>query len=88
MVLLQDSTVSDVAYSKEAMGVLNKIKRALEEGKQALVVQTTPHIVVLSRSFYDVRLKPLLMRWALLWLHAHGCNALGANEILEYLGAS
>jgi hypothetical protein len=66
--------VADVAFSKEALDVLGRIKRTLEDGKQAQVVQTTPHLVLLSRPFYDEKLKPLLSRWALIWLLAHGCN--------------
>ena len=77
--------VSDVAYSKEALAILDHLRAALEEGRARNVVQTTPHIVVLSRPFYDTKLKPLLARWALTWLLSHGCNGIATADILEYL---
>jgi len=69
-----------VAFSKDAMSILTSIKRALEEGRAAQVVQTTPHLVLLSRPFYDQKLKPLLSRWALIWLLAHGCSGNTMSE--------
>ena len=77
--------VSDVSYSQEALAILDGLEAALAEGKRQRVVQTTPHVVVLSRKFYDRKLRPLLARWALTWLLSHGCNGIATQDILEYL---
>ena len=63
---------ADVTYSQEALAILGQLSAALEEGKAQRLVQLTPHVVVLSRNFYDTKLKSILCRWALTWLHAHG----------------
>jgi hypothetical protein len=83
LTILTVTQVSDVAFSKDAMSILTSIKRALEEGRAAQVVQTTPHLVLLSRPFYDQKLRPLLSRWALIWLLAHGCNGNIQKQILK-----
>jgi len=70
---------------KDSLAVLRDLRRVLEEGKAARKVQTTPHLVVLSRPYYDAQLRPVLSRWMLLWLFAHGCNGLPTLDVLEYL---
>ena len=48
----------------QAMFLVDKLRAELEYGKAARLVQTTPHVVLLSRPFYHTKLKPLLARWA------------------------
>ena len=53
--------------SAEAERVLRDMREAVEEGTKLRVLQRTPHLVLLSRSFYRAKLLPILVRWALFW---------------------
>jgi len=65
-------TVDGYANSRVAARALGAIDAALDAGRAARVVQTTPHLVLLDKGFYLTKLRPPLARWALLWLRAHG----------------
>jgi len=53
--------------SRQAEIVLGKIKAVIDEGLGLRLLQGTPHLVLLNRSFYDLKLKPLLAEWLVQW---------------------
>ena len=53
------------------------------ELKQAL--QKMPHLVVLSRNFYNSRLKPLLVQWLVIWFSLQKKSGLSDAQIREFL---
>jgi hypothetical protein len=48
-------------------------------------LQRTPHVVLLSRSFYHHSLRPLLAKWLLCWLKRQQLSELSWEEALQYL---
>ena len=80
-----DVSAKDFVESVEARNRLQAVKVALDEGVRAKVVQTAPHIVLLSRSFYDARLLRPLAQWALLYLRAAGLRGVNDSDALNYL---
>jgi len=51
-------------------GALDDLARAIALGHRERVLQSNPHLVVLSAAFYHVSIKPLLARWMLEWFKA------------------
>lgn len=58
---------------------------AVQEGCDAKLLQSQPHIVALSRSFYNTELLPLLARWLLVWLKTSRLQDLTEDQAYEYL---
>ena len=54
--------------SRDAVAVLDKIKAVVDKGVEKRYFQRTPHLVLLSRSFYSRELKPLLAEWIAIFL--------------------
>lgn len=50
-----------------------------------MVVQTTPHVVILDRDFYHSQLRPLLGRWVLLWLKESRLREFNFDQALDYI---
>ena len=55
----------DFKKSHEAIIILDKITAAVERGVSANVLQTTPHLVLLDKEFYQTALMPLLAKVSL-----------------------
>jgi len=86
----QNISVDDFEESCDARKCLADIRAALDEGVVAKVVQTTPHIILLSRLFYEAKVVQPLASWALLYLRAAGLRGINDADALDYLsqGAS
>ena len=54
----------------------------MREGVQSAALQLRPHLVLLSRAYYDSALRPLLARWAMVYLRrTRSCrNSFGRNS--------
>ena len=80
----------DFKKSHEAIIILDKITAAVERGVAANVLQTTPHLVLLDKEFYQTELMPLLAEWLLLWLSSHHTLGVADGVALDFLmnGAS
>ncbi len=73
--------------SVEADKVLAAITSVVERGSKLLVLQRTPHLVLLSRRFYHRELKPLLVRWAVLWFGMQRRTGIKDAVVEEFLNA-
>ena len=71
--------------SREAASLLAKIKVVIEQGAAARVLQRTPHIILLNKSFYDSQLRPLLARWLLLYLNTKQMGGINDEQILSFI---
>ena len=60
----------DFCDSREALTILDSIASTIQRGVHENKLQHTPHIVLLDRDFYNHELKPLLVRWQLLYLRS------------------
>lgn len=78
-------SVDEFAESREARERLEAVRVAIERGVSQKLVQTAPHLVLLSRSFYVAELKGPLARWTLLFLRNSGLRGIDDSQILSYL---
>jgi len=69
----------------EAQEILDQLRETLERGVALHALQRRPHIILLHEAFYHTSLKPLLGRWALLWLKARGMASIPEEVLLEYI---
>lgn len=78
-------SVDEFTESREARDKLEAVRDAVERGVALKLVQTAPHFVLLSRSFYATELKPPLARWTLLYLRNAGLRGVDDDQVLAYL---
>jgi hypothetical protein len=74
--------------SAEAEAVLQEMKAAIDEGSKLRVLQRTPHLVLLSRHFYNTRIRPILTRWAVFWFSLQRKAGLTDVDIVAFLSVS
>lgn len=77
--------VADIADSKVAMAILQELEQVLEIGFKTLQIQKSPHLALVSKNFYDTKMKEILAKWLILWLRARKLPELNDDEILEFL---
>ena len=67
--------------------LLQQIENVIKEGYACHALQKNPHLVLLSPSFYEKKLKPLMAKWALLWLYRFfvGTVQVSYESLLAYL---
>ena len=65
---LSRSALQSFRPDPHALRVLRSLGAALEVGSRAHQIQSTPHSVLLSRQFYNQKLRLLVGEWALCWL--------------------
>ena len=71
--------------SRTALNTLQLIRDCIDEGVQDRLVQTTPHLVLLNKAFYDQKLKPLLAQWMIVWLNAKETIPMNNEKLQEYI---
>ena len=71
--------------SREAMHVLNEIRDIVLSGIERKMLQTVPHIVLLSRDFYRKELRPALARWLLIWFGTKKLVGVPDDVVVRYL---
>jgi hypothetical protein len=71
--------------SRQAEVVLSKIKAVIDEGLGQRLLQGTPHLVILNRSFYDLKLRPLLGEWLVQWFSFQAKTKITNEQIYLYL---
>ncbi len=82
------TTTLDYSDHAVASRCLRDLSAAMEAGVQARLVQTTPHLVVLDRGFYDASLRPLFAQWVLVWLADKGISGVSHASMLAYIQES
>eukprot|EP00467_Chlorarachnion_reptans_P010822 CAMPEP_0114525784 /NCGR_PEP_ID=MMETSP0109-20121206/22631_1 /TAXON_ID=29199 /ORGANISM="Chlorarachnion reptans, Strain CCCM449" /LENGTH=5518 /DNA_ID=CAMNT_0001707433 /DNA_START=63 /DNA_END=16619 /DNA_ORIENTATION=+ len=68
---------------EKSLRVLRDIATAMRAGEDQRVVQTSPHPVVLQKSFYETSLKASVSAWALIWLTQQRCVREDIEKALE-----
>ena len=62
--------LADVADSRVAIEILDELQLVINEGFATLQLQKSPHLALVSKNFYDAKMKKVLSKWLLLWLRA------------------
>ncbi len=76
----------DFSDSREALSILESISAAIQRGVGENKLQHNPHVVLLDRDFYNTQLKPLLVRWQLLYLRSKRLPNIEDKHLLSYMG--
>lgn len=75
----------DFSDSREALSILDGVAATIQRGVAENKLQHTPHIVLLDRDFYSNQLKPLLVRWQLLYLRSKRLPNIEDRHLLSYI---
>ena len=78
-------SVTGLDDNPRVAALLAELKAAVERGVADRQLQTSPHLVLLSKPFYERELKPLLARWLLFFLRQHQLRSLSDAEAVAYL---
>ena len=79
------SSLTHLDQSREAEVILARIADTIVEGLEKGVLQKSPHLVLLNRSFYFKEMMPLLAHWMLVWLSAKPHANISDRQIFKYL---
>ena len=80
------STVSEAEGSQEALDLLDSIREVVRGAIASKQVQTSPHLTLLDKSWYQDVLRPLLAQWTSIWLRAHGAlRGMSEALVMAYL---
>ena len=71
--------------SREAEVTLEHLKAVIDEGYGQRDIQRTPHLILLSRAYYHLKVKPLLARWIVIWMSFRQANGLTDDQMYNYL---
>ena len=76
--------VADVADSRVAVDILEKLDEVIKEGCDITATEE-PHLALVSKNFYDSKMRSVLCEWMVLWLRAKKLPVLEDSEIMEFL---
>ena len=62
--------LADVADSRIAIEILDELQAVIQQGFATLQLQKSPHLALVSKNFYDSKMKHVLAKWLLLWMRA------------------
>jgi hypothetical protein len=79
------STTKDWSQHRAASDALHRLTTTLRDGVARGALLDTPHLVLLSSTFYTEQLMPALARWCLVWLADKGFGAVADTTLLELL---
>jgi hypothetical protein len=71
--------------SKEPKDILDALKNKIDAGKASHNLQSSPHLVILSRSYYKHELLPLLARWAVLFIKGQVAGVMDTTSLCKLL---
>ncbi|CEL97859.1 unnamed protein product [Vitrella brassicaformis CCMP3155] len=71
--------------SSEALRLLQSIREAISHAAEGGLLQRTPHLILLSTSFYHATLKPLLAKWLFFFLRSKRLTGINDETALRYL---
>jgi len=71
--------------SRVAESILEELGEVIAEGVEGHSLQMSPHLCLLQESFYHARMKPLLVRWMMVFLADKGVTAMGREALMDYL---
>ncbi len=68
--------------SMNAISILKKIKSVVDGALSAKAFQSTPHLVLLDKAFYQLKLKPLLGEWLMFFMRSKKLGGVDDKYIL------
>lgn len=71
--------------SREAQAILRRLRKVVDEGCNTKALQRMPHLVLVSRGFYNREILPLMARWAMVMLTSFGLSGISNEHLLQYL---
>ncbi|KAH8046329.1 hypothetical protein JL720_16406 [Aureococcus anophagefferens] len=87
-----ETGASSVGFDESVLArkVLGDLRRAIDDGFRRRALQRSPHLTLLSLSYYHDTLKPILAEWAVFWLMKSHVGGVTREDTLRFLveGAS
>lgn len=74
-----------IAASRESVLLLQQLEDVVRKGIRTRVLQATPHLVLLRKSFYHEHMAPVLTKWLILWIQSIVSIPLPYPTFIEYL---
>ena len=71
--------------SGRAHQILAELAATIEAGYEQRALQRSPHLTLLNTEWYHEQLRPLLLRWGVLWLEANHVSGLNSELVAAYL---
>jgi len=71
--------------SRQARAILYSLKLTMVAGFKKRFLQSTPHLVLLNKKYYDQAMLPLLCQWMLVWLSSKGIKGIPDSILMSYL---
>ena len=71
--------------SREALTILDQIAGLIRRAISDKHMQSTPHLILLNRKFYQRELKPLFARWQLLYLRHKRLPTVEDRHLISYM---
>ena len=71
--------------SREAITILDQISGLIRRAVADKHMQSTPHLILLNRKFYQHELKPLFARWQLLYLRHKRLPTVEDRHLISYM---
>ena len=71
--------------SREALTILDQIAGLIRRAIADKHMQSTPHLILLNRKFYQRELKPLFARWQLLYIRHKRLPTVEDKHLISYL---
>lgn len=78
-------TTFDFTDSRDAVELLDELTAVIEEGCKTKDLQKIPHIVILNRTFYTQKMRPLLSKWMVIYLRHMRIKDVSDDSLLAYL---
>ena len=75
--LFHASSSSTTAFENRGLAadVLEQLRRVIDEGYRCRALQRLPHVTQLNPAYYHSQIKPLMAKWAFLWLQERHMHA-------------
>ena len=78
-------SVVDLSDNPAAGPILKQIKSVVTTGLVEQLLQAAPHLLLLSKEFYQTKLQPLLASWLVIFIRQQKLRQLSDAQILAYL---
>ena len=70
--------------SRRALQILSDLCTVIESGYAGRALQRSPHLVLLNADWYHTEMRPVMARWAYLWMEANHLMGVSMEDAVAY----
>jgi len=71
--------------SNRAQKVLSDLCVTIQKGYESRALQRNPHLVLLNSDWYHLEMKPIMARWAYLWIEANHFTGISTADAISFM---